>query len=84
MSSKTSTIIDRIVVNASPFEVYDAFMNSKKHSEFTGSKATGTPKEGAEFSAWDGYISVRQGWLDFYWKPLKEYFKKQKSIISKK
>lgn len=141
MSSKTSTIIDRVVVNASPTEVYDAFMDSKKHSDFTGSKATGIPKEGAEFSAWDGYIlgknlelekgkkivqewitvdwpkdyspsrlelkfkdlggkteivmthskvpvshltSLRQGWIDFYWEPLKEYFKNQKSIKSKK
>ncbi len=135
MSSKTSTIIDRIIIEASPNEVYDAFMDPTKHSEFTGSKATGKPKVGNKFSAWDGYISgknielkkgkkivqdwittdwpkdfhpsrlelefndlgdkteikmihsgvpknqetsLRQGWIDFYWKPLKEYFEKQK------
>jgi activator of HSP90 ATPase len=136
MTSKTSTIIDRVIINASPDEVYDAFMDSKKHSEFTGSKATGKPKEGTNFSAWNGYISgknikliegqkiiqdwittdwpkdlppsrlelefkdlegrteimmthskvpadqeasLRQGWIDFYWKPLKEYFKNKKT-----
>ena len=32
-------------------------MDSRKHSEFTGSKATGKAQVGEEFTAWDGYIS---------------------------
>lgn len=37
--------------------MYDAYVNAKKHSEFTGSTATGTARKGAKFEAWDGYIS---------------------------
>jgi activator of HSP90 ATPase len=105
-----------------------------KHSEFTGSEATGKPVVGGKFTAWDGYISGKfveledgkrvvqewtstdfpegalpskleltfcaapkgteivmvhsnvpkdqkdetaEGWTEFYWEPLKEYFKKQ-------
>lgn len=111
-------------------------MDPKKHSEFTGSKATGKAKVGAKFTAWDGYISGRtielekgkrivqewvttewpkdyppsrlelkfkerdgvteltmthsnipveqkeeleQGWTDFYWNPMKNYFENKKS-----
>jgi len=108
-------------------------MDAKKHSAFTGSKATCNPKVGGEFTAWDGYISGRnlelekgkkivqewvttdwpddyppsrleltlektgegteismvhssvpaeqarelaEGWHEFYWRPMKEYFTK--------
>jgi activator of HSP90 ATPase len=104
-----------------------------KHTAFTKSKATGNPRVGGKFTAWDGYISgknlelekgkrivqewittdwpkgylpsrleltfkkkgngteismihsevpaeqvaeLQEGWTEFYWKPLKEYFKK--------
>jgi len=134
MSIKKSKIIDRIIIPATSQEVYDAFIDPKKHSEFTGSKATGKPNIGNNFSAWDGYIKgkyleleegkkivqnwittdwpqdfppskleltfkdlgnkteikmvhsdipanqkadLRQGWIDFYWKPLKDYFEKK-------
>jgi activator of HSP90 ATPase len=109
-------------------------MEAKKHSAFTGSKATSDPKVGGEFTAWDGYISgsnlelvkgkkivqewsttdwpdkfppsrleltfkeakggteismihsnvpaeqaddLAEGWNEFYWKPMKEYFTKR-------
>ena len=32
-------------------------MDAKKHSAFTGAKATSNAKVGGEFSAWDGYIT---------------------------
>jgi uncharacterized protein YndB with AHSA1/START domain len=130
---KTETIKQKVVISAAPIEVYDAFMDAKKHSKFTGSKATCDPKVGGKFTAWDGYISGKnlelehgkrivqewlttdwpegqppsrleltfkkaeggtelsmvhsgvpaeqaadtaQGWIDFYWDPLKKYFKK--------
>ncbi len=130
---KNTTIKQTLVVQAEPDEVYDAFLDAKKHSTFTGSKATCDPRVGGKFTAWDGYISgknlelvkgkkivqewvttewpegyapsrleltfkktkggteismvqsevpaeqaddIRQGWIDFYWDPLKEYFKK--------
>jgi activator of HSP90 ATPase len=128
-----STITQKIIIKATPTEVYDAFIDPKKHSEFTGSKATGKPVVGGKFTAWDGYIQgknlelekgkrivqewvttdwpknfppsrlelnfmdlggkteitmvhldvpavqedeLKQGWKDFYWEPLKDYFRK--------
>ncbi len=44
-------------MSASPAQVYDAFIDPKKHGEFTGSPATCTKKVGGRFTAWDGYIS---------------------------
>jgi activator of HSP90 ATPase len=130
---KVSAIRQKTLIPATPDEVYEAFLDAKKHSAFTGSKATCDTKVGGRFSAWDGYISgknlelekgkrivqewmttewpegyppsrleltfkktpkgtevsmvhseapakqaadVEQGWVDFYWKPLKEYFSK--------
>jgi activator of HSP90 ATPase len=129
-------IIQKVIIPALPEEVYMALLDPKKHSEFTGSKATGRAKVGAKFTAWDGYISgkilklergkrivqewvttewpenyppsrlemtfeerdgkteltmiqsdvpaeqkedLEEGWTDFYWKPLKDYFKKKKN-----
>jgi activator of HSP90 ATPase len=134
MSKETKTIRQTELIPAKPFDVYEAFMDEKKHTAFTGSKATSDPRVGGEFTAWDGYIfgknlklekgkrivqewkttewpanypisiveftfretkngteltmvhqnvpaeqasSYRQGWIDFYWKPLKKYFKKK-------
>jgi uncharacterized protein YndB with AHSA1/START domain len=57
MKLKTSTITQKVIIPASPEEVYDALMDPKKHSAFTGAEATGEPKVGAEFTAWDGYIT---------------------------
>jgi activator of HSP90 ATPase len=135
MKPKVTIIRQRVVIPATPDEVYDAFMDPKKHSEFTGSKATCSPRVGGKFTAWEGYISgknlelekgkkivqewvttewpqdyppsrlelsfrdvggnteltmlhsdvpaeqaneLEEGWTDFYWKPLKDYFKKRK------
>jgi len=131
LTIKKSTITQKVIIKASPDEVYNAFMDPKKHSEFTGSKATGKSTIGSKFTAWDGYIEaknlelkkgkrilqewvtsewpqefppskleltftdldgktkikmvhsnvpasqeldLRQGWENFYWKPLKAYF----------
>jgi len=130
------TIIKQTVIipNASPKQVYDAYVDPEKQSEFTDSKATGKPKVGGKYSSWDGYIfgkylvlddgkrvvqewtttdweegypaskleltfnavpggteivmvhsnvpkvqavEVEQGWTEFYWEPLKEYFSEQ-------
>jgi len=114
-------------------QVYEAYVDPKKHSEFTGSKATGKPVVGGKFTAWDKYIfgkyveleagkrvvqewsstdfpknyppsvlelifcevpkgteitivhsyvpketaeEIAEGWTEFYWDPLKKYFKK--------
>jgi len=133
LAMKTETIRQKITLAAKPIEVYEAFVDSRKHSSFTGSKATGEGRVGAKFTAWDGYISgkflklekgkrivqewvttewpdgyppsrfeltlrevkggtevsmvhsevpteqfedIKGGWNEFYWKPLKNYFKK--------
>jgi activator of HSP90 ATPase len=130
---RVKSINQTIVVAATQLEVYEAFVNARKHAAFTNSPATGMARVGAKFTAWDGYISgvhrrlvkgrrivqdwqtsqwpegappskldltftrvkrgtavrmhhsnvpaeqaasYRQGWTDYYWKPLKAYFSK--------
>jgi len=52
------TIIHEIVFkNAAPKDLYDLYMNAKKHSIATGAPAKITAKEGAAFSTHNGYIS---------------------------
>lgn len=135
LKQEVTTIKQTIIIpKVSPKQVYNAYTDPKKHSEFTKSKATGKPVIGGKYSAWDGYIfgkyllledgkrvtqewtttdweegysaskleltfkavpdgteismvhsnvpktlapEVEQGWIDFYWNPMKEYFKAQ-------
>jgi len=135
-----TTLEQKITVSASPDEVYEAYVNPEKQSEFTKSAATGKPEVGEKFTAWDGYISgkylelekgrkivqewistdwpegyppsrfelrlkatskgteitvihsnipteqkedLAEGWNDFYWEPMKEYFKNKKAAKKK-
>lgn len=121
------------IIDATPVEVYEAYVDPKKHAAFTGDLATGMAKVGGRFAAGDGYISGKylklekgkrvlhewtttewpkgyppslvelilkpkgkkteltmihskvpaeqaadydQGWRDYYWEPMKKYFKK--------
>jgi len=57
MNKKTTTTKQTEFIPATPDEVYDAFIDADRHTEFTGSKATCDPKVGGKFTAWDGYIS---------------------------
>lgn len=132
------TIKQKVIIPASPEEVYHAYLDPKKHGEFTGSTATGDPVVGGKMTAWDGYISGRylelkdgerivqdwittdwvegypasrleltfrevpegteitlvnsnvpkaqadeiaDGWVDFYWNPLKKYFSSQAKTL---
>jgi uncharacterized protein YndB with AHSA1/START domain len=132
---EVTTLTQKVVIpKASPKEVYEAYVDPKKHSEFTGSEATGKPVVGGKFTAWEEYIfgtfleledgkrvvqewsstdfpegygpsrleltfcavpkgtqivmvhsngpkeqadETEEGWTEFYWDPMKEYFKKQ-------
>ena len=56
MKTEVTTIKQKVVIPASPKEVYEAYVDAKKHSKFTGSKATGKAVVGGKFTAWDGYI----------------------------
>jgi activator of HSP90 ATPase len=55
---EVTTITQKVIIpKATPKQVYEAYVDPKKHSEFTDSKATGKPVVGGKFTAWDGYIS---------------------------
>src|SRR5438046_2403405 len=53
---KTKTIDQTIVFKASPREVYDMIMISKKHKSLSGRRAVISQKVGGKFVAWDGHI----------------------------
>lgn len=46
-----------VTFKASPHEVYEALMDSAKHSTFSGGVAEISREVGGEFSAYDGYIT---------------------------
>ncbi len=52
---KTKTIRQSVTFKADPHDVYEALMDSKKHSQFTGGKASIGRKIGGRFTAFDGY-----------------------------
>lgn len=51
------TIRQTVIIPASPLEVYEAYVDPKKHAEFTGDEADGKPVVGGKFTASGGYIS---------------------------
>jgi activator of HSP90 ATPase len=46
-----------VILNEKPDVLFNAWLNSKEHSNFTGSPAKIAPKIGGKFTAWDNYIS---------------------------
>jgi activator of HSP90 ATPase len=136
MTKKVRTIVQKVTIPATPDEVYEAFMDPEKHSDFTNTKTIGSQEIGGEVSASDGYITARnielkkgkkivqewttsewpegyppsvlqlelkkvdggtelimthskvpdeqaddyaEGWMEYYWNPMIEYFQKIKS-----
>ena len=125
------TIKQKIIFKATPEDVYEALMDSKKLSKFTGNKAVISRRVGGKFTCYDGSLSgetielvankrivqrwrsddwpeghystatfemkkikegtelrftqedvpddkydgINQGWIDFYWEPMKKMFK---------
>lgn len=55
MQTKTKTIKQSANFKASAHEVYEALMDSKKHSQFTGGKASISRNVGGKFTVYDGY-----------------------------
>ena len=53
---KTKTIRQSASFKTSPHEVYEMLMDSRKHTKFTGEKASISRKIGGKFSAYAGYI----------------------------
>ncbi len=54
---KKKSIEQKIHINATPHEIYEIFMDSKKHSKLTESEAVISRKVGGKFSVWEGAIS---------------------------
>jgi len=54
--SKVKTIKQTVIIPASPEKVYDAYVDPKKRSEFTGYQATGRPVVGGKFTGIDEHI----------------------------
>ena len=50
------TIKQTVEFKAQPHEVFEALMDSRKHSEFTGQEAVISREVGGKFTAYDGYI----------------------------
>lgn len=75
-----ATIRQKHLMPGTPSQIYEAYVNPKKHEEFTGSVAAGSPRVGSAFTAWDGYIfgkfvelqkdrRVVQEWSTTEWPP---------------
>jgi uncharacterized protein YndB with AHSA1/START domain len=48
------------VIPASPKEIYDAWLDGRRHAQMTGTqKASASTRVGGKFTAWDGYINGR-------------------------
>lgn len=54
---KTKTLHQTISFNAAPHDVYEALMDSKKHTEFTEAKAVISRNVGGKFTAFDDWAS---------------------------
>lgn len=54
---KTKTIEHEVLIHAAPKKVYDALLNSKQHSKFTGAPAKIGSKPGSAFTCYNNYIS---------------------------
>jgi uncharacterized protein YndB with AHSA1/START domain len=59
MPKKTRTIIQKVTIPATPEQVYEAFIDPEKHSDFTNTNTTGSQDVGGDVSASDGYIKAR-------------------------
>ena len=79
--------------NATPHEVFELLMDSKKHSAFTGHKANVSRKKGGEFTAYDEWITgknleivkdkkIVQSWRGADWE--KGHFSKAEFRLEKK
>lgn len=54
---KTKSIKQTVTFNASPELIYNLLMDEKKHTVFTGSKATIDSKPNGKFTVFDGYCN---------------------------
>ena len=46
-----------VITGASPDQIYSAWVDGAGHAAMTGAGASSDPREGGQFTAWDGYIT---------------------------
>jgi activator of HSP90 ATPase len=72
---KTRTIRQTVFFKASPHDVFETLMDSRKHAKFTGGKCTIVRKVGGKINIYDGYITgenvelVQDKKIVQLWKP---------------
>jgi activator of HSP90 ATPase len=54
---RTKTLQQTVTFKASPLEVYEMIMDSKKHQSLSGEKASISKKVGGKFTAWGSHLS---------------------------
>ena len=54
---KKKSIKQEIVINSTPHEIYEVFIDAKKHSKLTESKAKVSREIGGSFSIYEGALS---------------------------
>jgi activator of HSP90 ATPase len=75
----TKAIEQSVRFNASPAQLFEMYLDSKKHSAATGGAARMSRKPGGKFTAWDAQLSGRnllivknrmivQAWRSTHWK----------------
>ena len=55
--NKKKTIEQEIIIKGTPHEIYEVFMDAKKHSKLTESKAKVSREIGGSFSIYEGALS---------------------------
>jgi activator of HSP90 ATPase len=58
----TRPIQQSVTVNAAPRELFNTFLDSKKHTALTGAPAKIGKKAGAAFTAFGGQLSKSSHW----------------------
>ena len=64
MGIKAKSFKQDIVINASPHDIFEAFLDSKKHSEFTDAPARINRSIGGHYSVFDGNFHGKNLELD--------------------
>jgi hypothetical protein len=57
LQMRTKTLQQTVMFKASPRQVYDMLMDSKKHRSLSGQPAKISRKVGGKFTAWGSHIS---------------------------
>jgi hypothetical protein len=69
---RTKTLKQTVTFKASPRQVYDMIMLSKKHQSLSGEKAKISQRVGGKFTAWGSHLSG----INLVLKPGKKLFKR--------